>query len=109
MDKPAGEVRIVKCNRLFQMRPGIKQTGRKTTGFDRWTGDSETARRNRYADGSNAANPRRSAARDRAHRGSCDRATAQRQPEGIPWEHPVAPTTRVRGHKPGPFQERRSL
>src|SRR6516162_852595 len=85
---------------------GIKQTGRKTKGFGRRIGEPWRDPWHRYADCSHAANPRRSAARDRVRHGSCDRPTAQRELEGTLREHPAPPTTLVSWHKPGPFPAR---
>src|SRR6516225_3169904 len=84
---------------------GIKQT----SGFDRRIGDRERGRRNRCADGSDAANPRPIAAPDRVHRGTCESETAQRESEGTPRENPTAPTALLRGHGLAPFPAPQSL
>src|SRR5215469_12003331 len=86
----------------------MKQACRQTSGFDRTTGAPERFPRNRGGGGSDAANPRPSAAPNRLRRGTCDRWTAHREPEGTPKENPAAPTTSSRGHRLGPFPARRS-
>src|SRR6266849_2107977 len=62
----------------------MKQTCRDTSGFDRSMRDPERARRNPCADGSDAANPRPSAAPDPIRRGASNRPTAHTEPEGAP-------------------------
>ena len=69
----------------------------------------ERARRSRCADGSDAANPRPSAAPDRIRRGTRDSETAHRELEGTPRENPAAPTALARGHRHGPFPARRTF
>src|SRR4029077_5291043 len=68
------------------------------------THDPERTRRNRSADGSDAANPRRSAAPNPIRRRTRDRKTAHMESEGTPRESAAAPTAVVRGqrHRPSP-------
>src|SRR6516164_7875951 len=88
---------------------GMAQTCPQTSGFDRSSDDPERGRQCRFFLGSDAANRRPSAAPNRIRRGPYDRPTAHREAEGTPRGNPAAPTTLVRGRRPGPFLARRSL
>src|SRR6516164_2041908 len=75
----------------------IKQTCRPASGLNRRLGDLKRAHRNRCVDGSDAANPRPSAAPNPNLRGTRDSETAHKEFEGTPRDNPVAPTPLVRG------------
>src|SRR5262249_47727458 len=82
---------------------GTKKNCRRKAGFDPRKGEPERARRNRSADGSDAANPRPSAAPNGIRRQPRDSETAHRGREGIPWGNRAAPTTLVPGRTYGRF------
>src|SRR5215469_6031278 len=99
-----------KAQAPLQDATGMTQTYQQRTAFDPTTGDPGRARRNRSADGSDAANPRTGAASDRVRRGTHDNETAHRVSEGTPRETPAVPTALapVHGHArfpapPGPL------
>ena len=60
----------------------MTQTCRQAFGRNHRLGGLERARRNRCADGSRAANPRRGASPDPIRRDKCDSATARKECEG---------------------------
>src|SRR5947209_9228568 len=70
----------------------IAQICRGTSGSDRTRYDQERARRCRFSVGSDAADPRSSAAPNLIRRDGRDSETAHRGPGGTPRENPAAPT-----------------
>src|SRR6516225_6946007 len=92
-----GERSDHKAQAPLRSATAINRTCREKSGFDRWRSDRERARRNRCVDGSDAANPRPGAARDRVRRGAHDSETAHGEPEGTPRENPAVPIALVRG------------
>src|SRR5215469_7576272 len=110
--RPEGQARDErwdhKAQTLLRSVSAIRRTYREGSGFDRWRSDRERARRNHSADGSDAANPRPCAARDRVRRGAHDSETAHEEPGGTQRENPAVPTALVRGRRPDPFPARRT-
>src|SRR5262245_21431190 len=81
----------------------------QTSEFGRGTGDPERARRDHYPDGSDAANPRLSAAPVIVGPGSSSRAIAHRKPAETPPASPAAPTALAHGPAFVRFRAPRSL
>src|SRR6516225_7567675 len=87
----------------FPNETETQQTCRQTSGLSRRTGGPKRGRLCRSAGGSDAANPRPSAAPNRFRSGVRDSETAHTESEQTPGETPVVSTARAHGHKHGPF------
>jgi len=83
---------------------GMKQACGQTSAIDPSRREPERGRPRRCADGSDAASSQPSAAPNRIRRGSCDRPTGHREPEGTLRENPAAPIALARGHRHGPSE-----
>src|SRR6516164_7563126 len=83
---------------------GMTQTSRPILGSYRRIGDPKEGQRNRCADGSDAVNPRPSAALDPIRHAARDAWTAHKESEGTPRENLTAPTALVREQRRGPFR-----